>query len=86
MSAGATTSHSLGCFERPRGCEQRTDEGTQKPLEPAQEQAEVVAGRGEHGIDPVAVAAFEVIAAHPGLGLDVPNDRLDEREIEEQVE
>ena len=53
------------------------DEGTQKPLEPAQEQTEVVAGSGEHGVDAVAVAPFEVIAAHPVLGLDVTNDRLD---------
>src|SRR5262249_29139942 len=72
-----TEEHSLGGFERPGGCEQRTDEGTQKPLEPAQEQTEVVAGSGEHGVDAVAVAPFEVIAAHPVLGLDVPNDRLD---------
>src|SRR5215831_21091345 len=72
-----TKEHSLGGFERPRGCEQCTDEGTQKPLEPAQEQAEVVAGNGEHGVDAVAVAAFEVIATYPALGLDVPNDRLD---------
>jgi hypothetical protein len=35
-------------------------------------QAEVVAGGGEHGADAVAVAAFEVIAADPVLGLDVP--------------
>jgi hypothetical protein len=39
--------------------------------------AEVVTGSGEHGVDPVAVASFEVIAAQPLLGLDVPNDRLD---------
>ena len=57
--------------------EQHPHQGAQKPLEPAQEQAEVVAGSGEHGIDAVAVAAFEVIATHPVLGLDVPNDRLD---------
>src|SRR5215469_18723710 len=72
-----TEEHSFGGFERPRGCEQRTDEGTQKPFEPAQEQTEVVAGGGEHGIDTVAAAAFEIIAAHPVLGLDMPNDRLD---------
>jgi hypothetical protein len=60
----------------PRGGEECLDEGAQKPLEPAQ-QAEVVAGGGEHGVDAVAVAALEVIAAHAVLGLDVPNDRLD---------
>src|SRR4029077_20209533 len=47
------------------------------PLEPAQEQTEVVASRGEHGVDAVAVAAFEVVAAHPVLGLEVAHDRLD---------
>ena len=31
----------------------------------AQEQTEVVAGRGHHGINAVAFASFEVIAAHP---------------------
>jgi hypothetical protein len=45
------------------------DQGAKKRFEPAQEQTEVVAGRGEHGIDAVAVAAFEVIAAHPVLAL-----------------
>jgi hypothetical protein len=59
------------------GGEQHPHQGAQKPLEPAQEQAEIVAGRGEHGIDAVAVAACEVIAAHPVFGLHVPNDRLD---------
>ena len=34
-------------------------------------------GSGEHSIDAVTVASFEVIATHPMLGLDVPNDRLD---------
>lgn len=64
-------------MEPPRSGEQRADEGAQKPLEPAQEQTEVVAGSGEHGVDPIAVAAFEVIAAHPVLGLDMSNDRFD---------
>ena len=58
----------LGGFERPRGCEQRMGEGTQKPLEPTQEQTEVLAGGGEPGIDTVAAASFEIIAAHPVHG------------------
>ena len=53
------------------------DEGTQKRLEPAQEQAEVIAGSREDGIDAVAVAALEVIAIHAVLGLDVADDGLD---------
>ena len=51
--------------------------GVQKPLEPAQEQTEVIAGSGEHGIDAVAVAVLEIIAPHPVLGLDMAYDRLD---------
>ena len=47
------------------------------PRQPAQEEAEVVAGGGEHGIDAIAVAPFEIIAAHAVLGLDVADDRLD---------
>jgi len=42
------------------GCKQDLQQGAQKPIEPAQEQAEVVAGSGEHGIDAVAVASFQV--------------------------
>jgi hypothetical protein len=60
-----------------RDGEQHPHQGAQKPLEPAQEQAEVVAGSGEHSIDAVTVASFEVIAIHPMLGLHVANDRLD---------
>ncbi len=55
------------------------DEGTQKRLEPAQEQAEVIAGGCEHSVDTVAVAAFEVIAIHAVLGLHMADDGLDGR-------
>jgi hypothetical protein len=48
----------------------------QELLEPAAEQAEVVAGGGEYGIDAVAVAAFEIVAVHAVLGLDMADDRL----------
>jgi hypothetical protein len=58
-------------------CKQDLQQGAQKLLEPAQEEAEVVTGGGEHRVDAVAVTAFEVISAHPVLGLDMPNDRLD---------
>jgi hypothetical protein len=46
-------------------------------LKPAPDQTKVVAGSGEDGIGAAAVASFEVIAAHPVLGLEAPNDRLD---------
>ena len=64
-------------LEAPRGWKERADQGAQKPFEPAQEQPEVVAGSGEHGVAAVAVSSFEMIAAHPVLSLDVPDDRLD---------
>jgi hypothetical protein len=37
------------------------DDGTQEFCEPPQEQAEVVAGSGEDGVDAVADAAFEIV-------------------------
>ena len=49
-------------FQQPD--EERPEQGTQKPFQPAQEEAEVVAGGGQHRIDAVAVAPFEVIASH----------------------
>src|SRR5215831_12277737 len=50
---------------------------TQKCLEPAEEEAEVVASSGEDGVAAVAVGALEVIAAHAVLGLEVADHRLD---------
>ena len=45
---------------------ERPDQGTQKFCEPAQQEAEVVAGGGKHGIDAVALAALEIIAVGAG--------------------
>ena len=39
------------------GCKQDLQQGAQKPIEPAQEQAEVVAGSGEHGVDAIAIVS-----------------------------
>jgi len=58
-------------------CEERLEQSTQKPRQPAQQEAEVVAGGGEHGIDAVAGTALQIIAAHAVLGLGVTDDRLD---------
>src|ERR1700759_4103989 len=55
------------------------DNGTQEFCEPPQQQAEVVAGRGQDGVDAVADAAFEVVAVHAVLGLDVADAGLDGR-------
>src|SRR6266513_3311553 len=56
---------------------ERLEEGAQKPRQPAQEEAEVVAGGGEHGIDPIAVAPLQIIAAHAVLGLGMADDWFD---------
>jgi len=50
---------------------------TQKLLEPAQQQAEVEAGGGEHGVDAVAISAFEIIATHPMIVLEMADHGLD---------
>ncbi|MHC2367049.1 hypothetical protein ACVIWV_007468 [Bradyrhizobium diazoefficiens] len=46
------------------------DDGTQEFCEPSQEQAEVVAGRGEDGVDAVTDAAFDPVgrSKSPGYG------------------
>lgn len=44
--------------------------------QPADEKVEVVASGGKDGIDAVAVAALDVVAAHAVLGLDVADNRL----------
>ena len=53
------------------------DQGAQEPLQPAQEETEVVSGGGEDGVDAVAVASLEIIAAEAVLGLEMADDRLD---------
>ena len=52
-------------------------EEAQKPPQPAQEESEVVAGGGEHGVGAVAVAAREMIAAPSVLGFEVLDSRPD---------
>jgi len=59
------------------GSGEQLDQGTPKRCEPAQEQAEVVAGGGEDGVAAVAVAALEIVPVHAVLGLDVADDGLD---------
>jgi hypothetical protein len=54
---------------------QRINERTRKKLlEPAQEQAEVGAGSGEHGVDAIAIATGEIVAAHAVILLEVTDD------------
>ena len=53
------------------------DQGMQKRLQPSQEEAEFVPGGGEDGVDAVAVASLEVVAAQAVLGLEMADDWLD---------
>ena len=48
--------------------EEGLEEGAQKPPQRAQQEGEVVAGGGEHGVGAVAVSAFEVIAVYEVVG------------------
>jgi hypothetical protein len=56
--------------------DEHRDQGTQKRGKPAEQQGEVVAGCGKDGVDAVAVAAFDIIAVHAVLGLDMADDWL----------
>ena len=49
----------------------------QQEAEPREQNPEVVADRGEHGVDGVAGAVSEVIASYAVLGLEVANHGLD---------
>ena len=60
-----------------RSVGERHDAGTQKLCQPAEQQAEVVAGSGEDGVDAVALGPLEIVAAHAVLGLEMADDRLD---------
>jgi hypothetical protein len=57
--------------------EQYRDQDTQKLCQPAQEEAEVVTGGGEDGIDAVALTALEIVAVHAVFGFEMADDRLD---------
>jgi DNA-damage-inducible protein D len=59
------------------GLSEHHDEGTQNRGQSAQQQLEVVAGSGEHGIHAIAFGSLEVIAAHPVLGLEMTDDGFD---------
>jgi hypothetical protein len=49
----------------------------QQKSKPADEPAEVVAGRREDGVIGIAMAVPEVVAAHPVLGFEMADDGLD---------
>jgi len=52
--------------------------GPKKP-DPFEDEAEVVAGSGEDGVDGIAVAVGEVIAVHTVTVLEVTDDRCQRR-------
>ena len=49
----------------------------QKKPQPVEEEAEVVSGGGEDGVDGVALGTGEVVAVHAVAVLDVADDGLD---------
>ena len=55
--------------------ESRPEKGAQSP-EPGHEEPEVVAGRGQNGIDRVAMRAQQAIALHQTVALQVPDHGL----------
>ena len=57
--------------------DQESDGSEQQEPEPPEQEAEVVTCGGEDGIDSVALAVPEIIAAHAVLGLEMPDDRFD---------
>ena len=61
--------------QSPVNGEERPDEGAQKHRQRSQEEAEIVAGGGKHGVAAVAVASFEIIAIHAVLGFEVADDQ-----------
>jgi hypothetical protein len=48
----------------------------QELLEPAQEQAEVVSGGGENGVNAVPISALEIVATHPTVILEMADHGL----------
>ena len=56
--------------------ESRPEKGAQSP-EPGHEEPEVVAGRGQNGIDRVAMSPEQTIALNQAVALQVPDHGLD---------
>jgi hypothetical protein len=79
---GRTKGVSRGRYFRLPGCwrastRQDLEGGAQKRRQPAQQEGEIIAGGGEHGVGAIAVKALEVIAVQSVLGLQMADDRLD---------
>jgi NaMN:DMB phosphoribosyltransferase len=69
--------HDLGEAGRQESVNKDQQQGTQQAPEPSHEQAEVVAGGGEHGIDAITISAFEIVAPHPMVVLEMADHGLD---------
>jgi len=65
--------------ERPKESKESYENDAQQKPQPVEKEAEVVADRGEHGVDGVADAVSEVIVAHAVLGLEMTDYGLDGR-------
>ena len=61
----------------PQRCHLSWQDHAQKEPQPPEQEAEVVADGGEHGIDGVAGAVSEVIASHAVFGLKMSDHGLD---------
>ena len=69
---------SLGRLDGEQRREKRPNQVAQKPGQPAQQEAEIVAGGGDHGVAD-SVASLERIAAHAVFGIGVADDRRERR-------
>lgn len=58
------------------GGEQRQEEGTQKP-QPVEQEAEVIADGGKHGVVGVALGEGQEVAAHAVVVLEMADDGFD---------
>jgi len=76
LTRSVVKNRSLGRLDGEQRREKRPNQVAQKPGQPAQQEAEIVAGGGDHGVAD-SVASLERIAAHAVFGIGVADDRRD---------
>ena len=64
-------------MKRPDRTEEHRQHEAQEKPQPGEEEAEVVAGGGEDGVDGIALGSSQIIALHAMLILDVADERFD---------
>ena len=52
-------------------------ESREQKLQPSEQEVEVIAGRGEHGVNGIAGMVCKIIAAHTVLGLEMTDHWFD---------